>query len=236
MPIDPTGHVFPRTYWTKRFRSFVNLSNLDPAWKNIDLTPPPTNPAELHKETDELLEKKWNGRADRMAEIEFEADNLTPKFARLLVMNDTSHPATAEVIDAILIAGRLAHFYFKDKFNRCRPCQLEPDIDPVVDIPGHPSYPSGHSNQHHMIAFALTEFAPLYKQRLEEIAHRVAENREYAGVHYASDTRAGKELAQKFYPFVRKAYAPEFERARKEWPNPAPLADVESSLSLSLSL
>lgn len=208
---------FPRGYWKKRFRSFVNLSNLDPTWKQINLAPPPSDPTIIKKETDELLKKKENGRADRIEEIELEADQLTPKFSRILVMNDVSHPGTAEVIDAIIIAGRLAHFHFKEKFNRPRPSQLEPDIEPVIDNPGHPAYPSGHANQHYMIALALSEFVPVYEDKFKEIARRVAENREYAGVHYESDTAAGFQLAEQFFPYFKNAYKEEFDRAKAEW-------------------
>ena len=213
--------VFPRGYWKKRFRSFVNLSNIDPAWKSaVTLQPPPQDPSEIDKELDELIQKKLSGRKDRLPEILYEAGALTKDFSRALVMNDVSHPGTAEVIDAILIAGRLAHFHYKDKFQRPRPSQLRPDIAPVIDVPEHPAYPSGHANQYFMIAMALTEFAPQYEQRMFDIATRVSENREYAGVHYASDTQAGKKLAEQFFPFVRRAYTQEFERARKEWPSP----------------
>ncbi|MEM8777091.1 MAG: phosphatase PAP2 family protein [Pseudomonadota bacterium] len=215
--------VFPRSYWNKRFRSFVNLSNVDPAWKSlIKLQKPPQDQIEVDRELDDLMQKKLTGREERLSEILYEADALTKDFSRALVMNDVSHPATAEVIDAIVIAGRLAHFHYKEQFQRPRPSQLRPDIAPVIDVPEHPAYPSGHANQHFMIAMALTEFAPQYQQRLFDIATRVSENREYAGVHFKSDTEAGKDLARQFFPFVRKAYAEEFDRARKEWPSPSP--------------
>jgi len=218
---DLPEFVFPRGYWLKRFRSFVNLSNLDPDWKNIKLTPPPTDPGEIRRETEELLRKQGSEeREERLEEIEYEAHNLTPKFHRILVMNDVSHPHTAEVIDAAIIAGRLAHFHFKNIFNRARPSQIEPKISPPIDIPGHPAFPSGHGNQLYLIAQALSEFVPIHRARFFEIAHRVAENREYAGVHYASDTRAGIELAEAFYPYFREAYHEEFELARAEWPTP----------------
>ena len=42
--------------------------------------------------------------------------------------------------------------------------------------------------------------------QLFAIAERVAENREYAGLHYKSDTRAGKQLAELMLERVREAY------------------------------
>ena len=48
-------------------------------------------------------------------------------------------------------------------------------------------------------------------------AQRVAENREWAGIHYASDTRAGKQLARMFTPILEVALQEQMLEARAEW-------------------
>jgi subtilisin family serine protease len=110
--------------------------------------------------------------------------------------------------------------HFKKRFARARPNQVEPRIEPLIEVPGHPAYPSGHSSQNFLIAHFLSEVigddAELIG-RVFAIARRVAENREYAGVHYASDTRGGEDLAREIYPIMRKALEEPIKAAIAEW-------------------
>ena len=52
---------------------------------------------------------------------------------------------------------------------------------------------------------------------LFEIAKEVAENREWAGLHYPSDTEAGKVIAFGIFPQVQEAYVETFDAAADEW-------------------
>jgi hypothetical protein len=52
---------------------------------------------------------------------------------------------------------------------------------------------------------------------LYERARRVAENREWAGLHYASDTDAGEELAARISPYLVDAMDETIRRAQSEW-------------------
>ena len=63
----------------------------------------------------------------------------------------------------------------------------------------HPAYPSGHSTQAFFIAYILGEKYPAKKQMYSHIANTISVNREYAGVHYKSDTSYGKIVAQNIY-------------------------------------
>jgi hypothetical protein len=53
------------------------------------------------------------------------------------------------------------------------------------------------------------------------LAARIAVNREIAGVHYPSDTEAGRELARKLLPILNSPQVPRFEAlvtaAAAEW-------------------
>lgn len=84
----------------------------------------------------------------------------------------------------------------KEKYNRVRPYKLEKKIKMYVDAPKHPSYPSGHAIQVYFIAYMLSYKYPENKTKYLEIANKVAKNREYAGVHYSSDTQFGNEIAK----------------------------------------
>ena len=79
-------------------------------------------------------------------------------------------------------------------------------INPSIFVPAHYSFPSGHSTQAHLVTKVLKNLfganEPSIRNldqmhgRLEQIALDVPQNREWAGVHYASDTEAGKALAE----------------------------------------
>ena len=87
----------------------------------------------------------------------------------------------------------------KALFNRPRCYQISAGLLPMV-LPGHPSYPSGHSTQLHTLAwtmwlaFGKTRYSDA-AQLFNDYATGVARRREIAGVHYASDTVAGMALA-----------------------------------------
>ena len=116
---------------------------------------------------------------------------------------------------------------WKAEIKRARPPQLSAEIEPVFDVPGHPSYPSGHSTQAHLIAYVLTAVHPSGKdpqwsRAVERFAGEVARNREVAGVHYPTDSKAGVALAKALAPILLDGRAcPTFAKllddARAEW-------------------
>ncbi len=86
-------------------------------------------------------------------------------------------------------------------------------------MPAHESFPSNHAFQGHSIVFAFNAILPEHPatEELQRIAQNVAENREWAGLHYPSDTLAGKELARRFAPYLRDAFGAAFLAAQSEW-------------------
>jgi membrane-associated phospholipid phosphatase len=115
--------------------------------------------------------------------------------------------------------GTVVGCHYKKKFMRPRPSQLEPRLRPSLDVPAHAAYPSGHALQNFLIAQALAIVVQSDELTVElfNIAQRVAENREYAGLHYESDTIAGKQLAFAMFPAVQDAYRETFQSAAREW-------------------
>jgi acid phosphatase (class A) len=101
-----------------------------------------------------------------------------------------------------------------------RPDKLDPTLTPLIDVPEHPAYPSGHSTQAHAVAFLLTALAPDQKAKFESDALRVAVNREIAGVHYPSDSAAGRLLARQIVDLMLRdrSFAALVESAKAEWP------------------
>lgn len=107
-------------------------------------------------------------------------------FQRVFLFKPRSHPKTFEIARAAHQIGSFVIGYYKELFNRARPSQYEPRLVPLIPIPGHPAYPSGHSTQAHLVAYALAEIMPGkgMQKALTQLAWRVAVNREWAGVHY----------------------------------------------------
>lgn len=74
---------------------------------------------------------------------------------------------------------------------------IEKELEPWIDIPTHPAYPSGHATQSMYIATILTHFDPDNRKIYEQTADEISTNREIAGLHYRSDSLAGYKLGRK---------------------------------------
>ena len=90
--------------------------------------------------------------------------------------------------------------YMKLKYDRPRPYQLAPIMGKrlymFIDEPGTASYPSGHSMDAWTFAMILSKRHPMHEREFYAIAHSIGLSRMVAGVHFPSDIRAGKMLAE----------------------------------------
>jgi len=95
-----------------------------------------------------------------------------------------------------LHVGEFQAMHYKYQFDRPRPSQLSPLLMPPIEVPSHASYPSGHATQSALLTGLLAEVMPAeVSVPLALLAERVARNREVLGLHYPSDSAAGKLLA-----------------------------------------
>jgi acid phosphatase (class A) len=92
-------------------------------------------------------------------------------------------------------------FFAKARYNRVRAYQLLPELTPRFlpdgTFPMHPSFPSGHSTQAHLIVNVLAAVfgAAKAEEKARAAAWEIGKNREIAGLHYPSDTQGGRYLA-----------------------------------------
>jgi hypothetical protein len=190
-------------------------------WENLDLAPPP-GPAESMEEALELLRKErvLYGDKRRQDDITKEIGLDLSAYTRPLGIEDAGgFEATKSLFRTILTLAEYIGLLYKDRFDRLRPNQLLPRLRPFIANPPHASYPSNHSFQSFAIAdiFAkIAESEPSVPE-LYRCARRVAENREYAGVHFASDTEAGRQLAKMCVPYLALALDEPMYRAQLEW-------------------
>lgn len=223
---NKTGSTFPANGWDPALEAVAELPNFFeiPGWRDLALDPPP-GPAQTAYELNQLVQKQVQMenpavRQIRLPEILLEAEQNTPYYQRVLTPTPSgSFAATSVLIDAMSQLGTVVGCYYKKKFMRPRPTQLDPSLRPLIDVPAWAAYPSGHAVQNFLIAQALATVvhSDELTVQLFDIAQRVAENREYAGLHYESDTIAGKQLATLMFPMVVDAYRETFQSAAREW-------------------
>jgi acid phosphatase (class A) len=126
-------------------------------------------------------------------------------------------PLTAKLLSN---AYRDATYYFfklKVAINRPRPFMLEPSLK-FLERPQHQSYPSGHSTASYVNAYIMMEIAPELSEDFLKMAAEMAYSREVLGVHYPSDSEAGRIWARKYVNelFAKEKFQKDFEAAKKE--------------------
>jgi len=95
----------------------------------------------------------------------------------------------------------------KYHFDRPRPNEIS-DVEYVwLASAQSPAYPSGHSTQARFIALYLANKYPNHKKEILKIGENVGFSRLMAKIHYPSDHRLGKKLADHLYSHYQK-YTP----------------------------
>jgi len=207
------------------------IEKCGPGWKTINLagqTPDllgwqSSNANSVAFINAEILHLQQLMQIDReryMGEIVFQHDNAPGYWVSMLDINSRAHLKTLVVTNLAVRVGQIVAAYYKKKYDRTRPSFVCPGLLPAFGPPAHASFPSGHSLQSWLMSLFLQEVLPDYKKELYWLATRVAFNRERAGVHYPSDTAAGKFIAEACTTMI-KAHCPEivklFKEAKDEW-------------------
>jgi hypothetical protein len=167
-------------------------------------------------------------------EILQQDQNFQLYWLHMLMMSRSSHPKTFFLLKIAARVGELVMIHYKNKFQRPRPSQICPALMPLLEVPGHASFPSGHSLLSHLTSLCLIDLAPRAKDSLTELANRVARNRELAGVHYESDSTAGAEVAEVVHDLLPQCeiFAQTYAKAEQEWADSnwsLPSVDIQTS-------
>lgn len=137
-------------------------------------------------------------RAERMAEILCQTDQVLPFFSSILPVAPRWTPCTLLLAQVALDLATVLVQRAKLGFALPRPHVLSPDIQPIIPCPGHSAYPSGHATQAFALAGLLAALSggasPALGSQLDRAAARIATNRTVAGLHYPSDSAAGAAL------------------------------------------
>jgi hypothetical protein len=222
---------FPDRRWSAEWRAWYALSEyVQKDWRNISVDAWDSSDANTEKEILRLVREARDERADALGEIVAQHEEFASYFCALLTVDPAMYPGTNLLINIASIVGTFTVLHFKygikDKYKpRPRPSQVCPALLPPVPVPGHPSYPSGHATEAHLIEGVLNAVLKgkpqetALKYDLAALANRIARNREIAGLHYHSDSRAGKKLAKDILPYLQSidTYTNNIDKARDEW-------------------
>ena len=216
---------FPARNWTPDWFSYLVLTQfVDTDWKDFDLLPAfapdgdwtsAAAEAAIETELDDLVTAAQDERADALGEIIGQSNSFLSYFLDLLTAT-SGYPATVKVLTAANFVAGFTVIHYKGKYNRPRPTMLCPALMPPIPVPGHASFPSGHSTQAHLLALCMQDVladAPAAQQTvllndLTALADRIARNREIGGFHYKSDTDAGIKLAGELHPLLSENHLP----------------------------
>lgn len=225
-----------------------------------ELPPPLSAENDIRADIEAMLARRtlnkgpWPMRS--VAEVLAQADTVAPLFGRAALADPRRKPTTWMLLARAELWVVPYVMRAKYHYHRARPIQYDLAATMLIDCPPHPSYPSGHATQAFLLAQVLGECAglgelanlgPLRKVHdtwarpdikhpgaliVYELAERIATNREYAGVHVPSETRAGHQLSRLLFPHYRGLHAALFEAAKHEWyqkPPPPPTPTISAN-------
>ncbi len=182
--------------------------SLDTSWFNIDdiyslLSPPPKNTSQITMNELAHLEKMTSSLSDEDVDLIKMADHhmydMFENFCKENGLEYKDGPITTLVHQADAVTLKL-----KYHFNRPRPEQLKQFTGHDVNVYNTsttktPSYPSGHTSQATIMAYALSDKHPDYKDEFFKLAFDISRSRELMGVHYPTDNAASMLLCEKLY-------------------------------------
>mgnify|MGYP005749020915 CR=1 FL=1 len=225
-----SGEMESIAFPEKEFRrgAYLRLRTvyLDVPVQAFKVKPYPANSSEqTRKELDFLLELQQKRKAseaaltDTMAVVYYDPHTVNPHdpdYSRNVNslfyvgrnlgpwFNPQQLPVTNQVLQNVIQDATYYIFSLKAHFNRARPYHLEPRLQ-HLEAPGHASYPSGHSSAAHVHAYLLSYILPEYKNQFMGNAYDLAFSREIRGVHYPSDSEAGRDFAEQFVSQLLKS-------------------------------
>ncbi|MFN7123199.1 MAG: phosphatase PAP2 family protein [Hydrogenophaga sp.] len=218
---------------------FANLQASNIQRKPLVKLRAPTKP-QFKKQLD-LVAAYADLRADRAAEIVAQMGLPVAFWSSLVGLTAHRHKKTLQLLDLMFSLCVHVEMRFKHIFASLRPVAMSPQIQPMIETPGHGSWPSGHATE--AFAFAVLLEALLNaasptngtpngtesREQLQRLAARIATNRVVAGVHFPVDSACGRLLGTALAEFLvaratgTKVHERGFDGRLFEGPNGEPL-------------
>jgi acid phosphatase (class A) len=199
----PAHYLYPNNGWERVYNPAPPTFITNQASLVINLPAPPWRATEIEVNELRCLFKERPWRQQQIS-----AQDAAPPFEDFANCIGVCSASVVGLDDFMLnIVNEIDQkiYDLKKTFNRARPHQVDPQLSTAISVPNHPAYPSGHSTQAHLLAFALDYLRPGYSSALEEFAFQIAYNREVAGLHYRSDSLVGIQLARDYFGHLRQS-------------------------------
>lgn len=202
-PARMAATEFPVSRWNPELlgRLFDGPRYLDPRTDYRVPAPPANESSETLRELVDLLVLQRDARTSRdtfYVQIE-DQHGLLPAdllFYHGMIPSPDVAPELWTLLDTVNAEALWFLLREKLRHSRARPTDLEPGLIPLVPVPGHPSYPSGHATLYHAVFEVLGELVPECRDIWRGMAGEVAHRREVAGLHFASDSAVGADLGE----------------------------------------
>jgi acid phosphatase (class A) len=187
---------FPLGAWDPSLRAQILVAEFAELrwWNDTLISRTPVPPVPTQGEIAEMVDN-IQLRDERYAEIVGQAEDFTLYWANLLMAGPGSRPSTWLMILALTQIGTLVGMRYKFLYQRPRPVQVYPALMPCILTPPHPSYPNNHALQSYLIAGCVARANPALANAVNNLADRIAKNREIAGVHFPADKIASRTVA-----------------------------------------
>lgn len=238
--------TFPLSEWGplmswKLLRTYYADKSLD-AFQKYEM--PANSSKRTRAELDYLLELQRTRTPEelawclKLADIYYDPTNINPTNAKYNQNRDNLFylgrnlgswynrqelPLTTELLSKVIHDAMVYMVEFKLKYARPRPYVVEPKLKVEKPLP-HGAFPSGHSFGSYVNAELVARLAPDRRDDLMNAAQEFAWSRELLGVHYPSDSEAGRIWAKDFVKFLfeNKQFVKDFEAVKKEWAQKRP--------------
>ena len=214
--------------WQQRHRIILSKAPvyLDDDWDSRIRLPSPPDDTSLRTQAELeyllMLQETRDKAAVKQLRLEVVTNNFTFGPYSFGMLTSSQLPLTRKMFESAMDDFAVVVFSLKSSFDRVRPSFLDGSVHPPISVPAHPSYPSAHAGQSHMIVFlmeALGIARPVIEQCLQD-ACMISKRREMGGLHYPSDTAAGVLVARQFVDVLLQN--PDFvtllDDAKAEWP------------------
>ncbi len=196
-----SSKTFPYEDWGTEFIEYYELGpSLLPRDLKFDVALFPGNSTQ--KTVEELLYLRELAKTKRDEEtvqkIKDEAKLGGPALAfdRSNLFLASGNKDTEELLNAASEDLRFFVLKKKKEFARLRPSMLDEGLELVVDNPPYSAYPSGHAAQGHMTGLLLAMIDEKNANAYKSLGYDIGHRREIAGIHFPSDSAAGRQLAE----------------------------------------
>ena len=154
-------------------------------------------------------------RADRAAEVVAQVGLPVAFWSSVIGLSAHRHKKTLQLMELVFLLCVETEMRFKHIFASLRPVAMSPQIQPMIETPGHGSWPSGHATESFAMAVFIEKLldaasppdatpsnGTASREQLQRLAARIATNRVVAGVHFPVDSAAGRLLGTALAEFL----------------------------------